>query len=129
MCICNIKWIHWFFSIDDDIFCLQGPDHCNECRTNFLQTQINGSPVRLCLETCPVGTYLNQTTSECVPCYEHCDREIGCVGPLPYLDLNNGCLNCSLVQLNHAGGQVMCSGLSFTVNRKRGRPLIIGPMG
>ena len=90
-------------------YILQGADHCASCRTYFLRTLLNGTLGRLCVESCPIGTYLEAGRSECVPCHEHCSREVGCAGPLPYLDVQNGCLDCSLVQLNQTGEQVrMC---------------------
>lgn len=58
------------------------------------------------METCPLGTYLVANLSECVPCHEHCSAEVGCAGPLPYLDRENGCIDCTLVQLTRSGSQV-----------------------
>ena len=66
----------------------------------------SGVQVQTCLGSCPVGTYLVSDRRECVPCHEYCSRGVGCVGPLPYLDLQNGCLECTLVQLYRNGRQV-----------------------
>ena len=53
----------------------------------------------LCVSKCPMGTYLNNGTMECIPCHEGCKPASGCAGPLPYLDPGNGCLDCDLVSL------------------------------
>ena len=93
----------------------QGPEHCVACRNLTLYSNnSSGARVRTCLGSCPVGTYLVSDRSECVPCHEHCSREVGCVGPLPYLDLQDGCLDCTLVQLDRNGSQVIttCTGRS-----------------
>eukprot|EP00731_Ephydatia_muelleri_P019538 Em0012g363a len=74
-----------------------GPDHCIRCRNYTLVTQ-------LCVASCPLGTYANGTM--CTPCYHGCTA--GCAGPLPYVNLTNGCLKCSYVQLNQQGQQVSC---------------------
>ena len=83
---------------------LQGPEHCVRCRSLFLRTQTSSGIT--CLDSCPVGTYLVPESSECVPCHEHCNVETGCAGPLPYLNRENGCIDCSLVQLRRSGEQV-----------------------
>ena len=76
----------------------QGPGNCIRCRNYTLVTQ-SGS---LCVASCPLGTYANGTM--CTPCYQGCTA--GCAGPLPYVNLTNGCLKCSYVQLNQQGQQV-----------------------
>ena len=87
-------------------FTVQGPAHCLQCKNHFIKTLLNDAPFnRTCVDTCPVGTYLEANMLECVPCPEHCSREDGCAGPLPYLDLESGCLDCFLVQLNQIGEQ------------------------
>ena len=60
--------------------------------------------VQLCVPECPFGTYLNASLSQCILCHENCTA--GCVGPLPYLDLTKGCLDCSFVLLDRDGRQV-----------------------
>ena len=54
------------------------------------------------MASCPQGTYPNGTT--CAPCYHECT--MGCAGPLPYVNLTNGCLGCSYVQVDQQGQQV-----------------------
>ena len=53
-----------------------------------------------------MGTYQDPERGECLPCNQHCDRGVGCAGPLPILDQQNGCLDCDLVQLTVSGFQV-----------------------
>ena len=48
-------------------------------------------------------------------CHEHCDRDAGCAGSLPFLDRNDGCRDCSLVQLTRSGRQV-CPAYKFNDN-------------
>lgn len=80
------------------------------CRTYFVEIRTENTIPYLCVDSCPVGTYLPGINStECVPCHEHCNDEEGCAGPLPYLDRNNGCIECSLVQLTQSGAQVKMS--------------------
>jgi hypothetical protein len=85
----------------------QRPDLCVSCSNLFVQTRLlNGNASFICVESCPAGTYLKPERDECVPCYEHCDLDAGCAGPLPYVDMENGCRDCSLIQLTRSGGQV-----------------------
>ena len=60
-----------------------------------------------CVSECSVGTYLSNETIECVPCFEGCNTATGCAGPLPFLDKENGCLDCDRVVLNRDGAQVL----------------------
>ena len=83
----------------------QGPDQCVACQNFFLEIREDGQEVTLCVEECPFGTYRTEGLTQCLPCHDHC-REAGCVGELPYLDRNNGCLECGLVQLQRNGSQV-----------------------
>ena len=53
-----------------------------------------------------MGTYPDPERGECLACDQHCDRDVGCAGPLPILDQQNGCLDCDLVQLTATGVQV-----------------------
>ena len=86
---------------------VQHPEDCRVCSRIFFETELpNGSTFRTCVKECPIGTYLDVQLPGCLPCYEHCSIDAGCAGPLFYLDLQNGCLNCSLVQLNQMGEQV-----------------------
>ena len=64
------------------------------------------SLVRVCVEVCPLGTYLNTSTHQCVPCYSGCQNGTGCAGPLPYVNRTHGCLECDHVQLDREGRQV-----------------------
>lgn len=82
----------------------------------------NGSYGITCVESCPVGTFQSES-SECMPCHEHCDINAGCGGPLPFLDRDNGCRDCSLVQLTRSGRQVSikiqpmyCPNLVFVIS-------------
>ena len=79
----------------------QGPENCVDCRNNF----INLSNGRLCVEECPLGTYEIPSTRECAPCFEACVG--GCTGPLPYVNISHGCLDCSRVDLDRNGQQVL----------------------
>ncbi|KAL5488667.1 hypothetical protein EMCRGX_G017643 [Ephydatia muelleri] len=91
---------------DCDSLCLggcvngTGPDHCIRCRNYTLVIQSG----QLCVASCPLGTYANGTI--CTPCYHGCTA--GCAGPLPYVNLTNGCPRCSYVQLDQQGQQVSC---------------------
>ena len=82
---------------------------------------INGMTFRTCVDSCPVGTYLVPKISECVPCNEHCDANAGCGGSLPYLDRENGCKDCALVQLRRLG-QVISKKYSSHGSKRRGTP-------
>ena len=85
----------------------QGPQNCNACRSLFIRTNTSEGQSRFCVSECPVGTYLSSGTRECVPCHDGCTPASGCVGPQPYLNLSNGCLDCDRVVLNRNGTQVM----------------------
>eukprot|EP00731_Ephydatia_muelleri_P019330 Em0012g155a len=78
----------------------KGPDHCVSCRHFSIVTQYG----QLCVASCPLGTYANGTM--CTPCYHGCTA--GCAGPLPYVNLTNGCLGCSHVQFCADGKQLSC---------------------
>nr|BAA81724.2 protein tyrosine kinase [Ephydatia fluviatilis] len=83
--------------------CVNGTDpyHCIRCRNYTLVTQTGP----LCVASCPLGTYTNGTM--CIPCFQGCTG--GCAGPLPYVNLTNGCLGCSYVHLDQLGQQVICN--------------------
>ncbi|XP_064389307.1 epidermal growth factor receptor-like isoform X3 [Halichondria panicea] len=85
-----------------------GPEFCNACQNLFIRTNETADQNVICLLSCPVSTHLRSGTLECVPCHEGCDPFVGCIGPLPYLDLENGCLDCDRVILNRNGTQNMC---------------------
>ena len=104
---CSNRELHSFILCMSQM-CLQGPEHCQSCRTYFLRSGQQRSRIE-CVATCPLGTYLNFTSSECLPCHAHCDR--GCSGPLPFVNLTSGCHGCSLVQLFSDGSQVKTCGL------------------
>ncbi|KAL5488663.1 hypothetical protein EMCRGX_G017639 [Ephydatia muelleri] len=73
----------------------------------FLQTLLYCYSIwtaQLCVASCPLGTYANGTM--CTPCYHGCTA--GCAGPLPYVNLTNGCLGCSHVQFSADGKQLSC---------------------
>ena len=85
----------------------QGPEHCNECRNYYIEEVLEeGSLVKLCMEACPLGTYLNISSRQCVPCHRGCRNGTGCAGPLPYVNRTRGCLECDHVQLDREGRQV-----------------------
>ena len=65
-----------------------------------------GSLVRVCVEACPIGTYLNTSSRQCVPCHSGCRNGTGCAGPLTYVNRTHGCLECDHVQLDREGRQV-----------------------
>ena len=79
---------------------------CHACRTYFVRVGMERAHHNVCVDVCPAGTYLDRNSSECTPCFAHCSAEVGCVGPVPYVDRANGCLDCSLVQLDRNGSQV-----------------------
>ena len=62
--------------------------------------------MRVCVEVCPLGTYLNTSSHQCVPCHSGCQKDMGCAGPLPYVNRTHGCLECDCVQLDMEGNQV-----------------------
>ena len=62
--------------------------------------------MRVCVEACPLGTYLNTSLRLCVPCHDGCQMQTGCAGPLPYVNTTDGCLACDRVQLDREGNQV-----------------------
>ena len=83
----------------------QGPEHCIQCRNYYIEEILEvGSAARVCVETCPQGTYLNTTSRQCIPCHEACLG--GCAGPLPYVNRTFGCLECDRVELDREGRQV-----------------------
>ena len=83
----------------------QGPEHCNQCRNYYIEEILGaGSVSRVCVETCPQGTYLNTTSRQCIPCHEACQGM--CAGPLPYVNRTFGCLECGRVELDREGRQV-----------------------
>ena len=85
----------------------QGPQHCNECRNYYVEEVLReGQLVRVCVEACPLGTYLNISSRQCVPCHEGCRALVGCAGPLPFVNTTHGCLECDYVQLDREGQQV-----------------------
>ena len=85
----------------------QGPEHCNTCRNYYIEEMMGaGSLVKVCVEACPLGTYLNTSSSECVPCDIGCQKDVGCAGPLPYVNKTHGCLECDRVKLDMEGNQV-----------------------
>ena len=65
--------------------------------------------MRVCVEACPLGTYLNTSSRQCVPCHDGCQMQAGCAGPLPYVNRTHGCLECDRVQLDREGKQVSIS--------------------
>ena len=62
--------------------------------------------MRVCVEACPFGTFLNTSSHQCVPCHDGCRKDMGCAGPLPYVNTTDGCLACDRVQLDGEGNQV-----------------------
>ena len=93
----------------------QGPEHCNTCRNYYIEEiLVAGSLVRMCVEGCPLGTYLN-ISNQCVPCHSGCRKDVGCAGPLPYVNRTHGCLECDRVQLDMEGNQVSECGHSASV--------------
>ena len=85
----------------------QGPEHCNECRNYYIEEMLREGPlVRVCVEVCPLNTYLNTSSRQCVRCYEGCVLGEGCAGPLPILNITHGCLECDRVQLDREENQV-----------------------
>ena len=85
----------------------QGPEHCNMCRNYYVEEMIGEGPLmRVCVEACPLGTFLNTSSHQCVPCHSACQNGTGCAGPLPYVNRTHGCLECDRVQLDRQGRQV-----------------------
>ena len=80
----------------------QGPEYCNECRNYYVEEILGvGSLVKLCVEACPLGTYLNISSRQCVYCHRGCRNGTGCAG-----NRTHGCLECDHVQLDREGRQV-----------------------
>ena len=88
----------------------QGPEHCNECRNYYVEEMLGEGPLmRVCVEVCPLGTFLNTSSRQCVPCHDGCQMQAGCAGPLPYVNRTHGCLECDRVQLDREERQVSIS--------------------
>ena len=96
---------HYTHSLPHPCTPSQGPEHCNQCRNYYIEEVLGaGSTARVCVETCPQGTYLNTTSRQCIPCHEACLG--GCTGPLPFVNRTFGCLECDRVELDREGRQV-----------------------
>ena len=96
---------HYTHSLPHPCTPSQGPEHCNQCRNYYIEEVLGaGSAVRVCVETCSQGTYLNTTSRQCIPCHEACLG--GCAGPLPFVNRTFGCLECDRVELDREGRQV-----------------------